>query len=245
MLVAGTIAPAQSPDNGPAREALREAAKYLDGVAYWQISLCGDIAELYQRLGDAKEAANVIAKMREKVKAQPSKIISGYGPGHFEASTFAKAYARFGDAKAAIEVSTRVESKDVLLQKAALEAAKAGHVEAAYQIADALADADSKSQLKASLREDILIRRVQTGGAAEALRAADQLPTPLAKVNMLVGQEKGVFLSWDSSRDADYFRDGIASLQFKAGNKDAAKETSLRALALLPSVEEAQRAPAA
>lgn len=246
VLIAGATAPAQPPDNGPAREALREAVQHLDDAAPWQTALfLLHVAELYQKLGDAKEAANVMDLMREKLTAQRPKWRSGW----YGDSILSKAYARLGDAKASIEESARVEDKNAQLRNSALEAAKAGHVQAAYQIAEALADANIKSEIKARIREDALIRRAQAGDAAEALQAADQLPTAMAKVSMLVGHDLAVVLMWDSRRmhylDTDNFRDGIASLQYEAGNKAAAKETALKALALLPSVDEAQRARAA
>ena len=249
ILVVGTTAPAQPADNAAAREALHEAAQFIDSARPWQISLCGDVAEVYQKLGDAKEAAAVVDKLRHKVKAQPPKIVSVDGPGTFEASILSKAYAGLGDAKNAIEVMANVKAKNELLQKSALEAAKAGQVQVAYQIADAIADIDDKSKLKTRIREDVLLRRVPADGAAEALQAVDQLPSAMAKVSMLVGHDMIVVLQWDSRQahflGTELFRDGIASRQLKAGNKTAARETALKALALLPSVEEAQRARAA
>jgi len=60
-------------------------------------------------------------------------------------------------------------------------AAQAGHVQTALQIAEAIADSNIKSEIKARIREDVLIRRAQAGDAAEALQAADQLPTAWRK----------------------------------------------------------------
>jgi hypothetical protein len=197
VFIAGATASAQPPDNAPARAALREAVQHLDDARPWLTAVClVHVAELYQKLGDAKEAANVMDKIRGKITALRPKL----RPEWYGDSILSKAYARLGDAKASIEVAASVEDKNAQLRNSALEAAKAGHVQAAYQIAEALADSKSKLETKARIHGDVLIRRAQAGDAAEALQAADQLPNAMAKVSMLVGHDLAVVLMWDSRR---------------------------------------------
>jgi len=65
VFIVGAIGPAQPLENGPTREALREAVQDLDDARPWLTAVCLlHVAELYQKLGDAKEAANVMDKMR-------------------------------------------------------------------------------------------------------------------------------------------------------------------------------------
>jgi tetratricopeptide (TPR) repeat protein len=229
-------------DNGPSDQALRQAVRVVDGIETNRNTrelsrLWCEIADLRRKLGDrngARDALELARRVAEKSEQPPIE----------EWRQIGQAYGRLGDAKAVsdlaaaipVQLENRLDNpRETVIQESALEAARAGHTQEAEKIADALTDDKTKEWVMATIRQRAIVHRAKTGDVAGALRAVEGLPSTQAKIAALVGCGWDVLSLGFDDLNAFPDEESIASVQLAAGDKKGAKETALKALALLPS----------
>jgi RNA polymerase sigma factor (sigma-70 family) len=241
-LVAAPVPIPQPPDNTPSFDALRQASAVLDNVNENtpDVSrLWCTVADLHRKFEDPKGAVAAL----EKAKVVAEKLED---KGYNEWRQIGEGYAGLGDAKAVKEIAALVGAKqertrEIILQEAANAAAAAGHIREAEQIADKMTDAETRAWVQGWIRPKALILRAKSGDVAGAVKAVGDLPTAEEKVLALVGREH-LGRGFDDTPSPLYAEGGIVEVQLAVGDKKGAKETALKAMALLPDVVEKRRA---
>ncbi len=245
LFVAAPVPVPQPPDNTPSFDALRQASAVLDNAKEntFEVSrLWCKVANHHRKLEDPKGAVAALKKAElvvEKLEVGQSNEWRPIGEG----------YGGLGDPKAVKEIAAmggdaqkvKLSTWNVIHQEAAFAAAEAAHIREAEQIADELTDAETKAWVKGWIRPKAIIIRAKSGDTAGALKAVDDLPTAEEKVLALVGREL-LGLGFDDTPSPLYAEGGITEVQLAVGDQKGAKETALKAMALLPDVEQKRRA---
>ncbi|WP_020474947.1 hypothetical protein [Zavarzinella formosa] len=240
-----SAAPAAPPQNQAAKEILGQVAGLLEnGNASAELRgrVWCEIARLRHKIGDREGALKAVRLARSIIEKHEPPIIEGW-------KTVGETLAWLGETKAVPDLAKSVPESRRLLRdefrqavswQSALMAGATGNVRGAVEIADSLPKEDDRRQLKADIYVAEGVRLARKGDLTGAFRIVGELSSPSDKLFALVGKPKDGLAPDAVEPDA-----GIAFEQWKAGDKVGAKESTMKALALLPDVESKSEGPGA
>jgi hypothetical protein len=223
------------------RDALKEFNAANNDPAALPYRLLKDMAVLQARLGDRAAAIKMFGQARDLIEALP-----GESGRHSEWNRLAQSLARAGETDEALALVRRIpdgklpnarlgglEYRELMLQNIATALARERREKDALRVAGLLKAEEKKSLQRAAVLQEVALAHARAGDFAAALRVADRINRPAARVAALTG------LVYFNLSYVEYpYEPGVALLQAEAGDKAQARQTLARAAELAAQVPE-------
>jgi hypothetical protein len=226
-------------------ELLQQAAEELQrlkGTPRYQT--LADIAVLQAQIGADAAARENFAKVKEAIggtSKEPRELaITGD-----RVRNLVVAHARAGDVAAVLTLTANLPQKvpnhrgpfrDFVLNESAYELAKNLRIKDANQVTEEIEDPKQKESALNRAQRGYIEALAKAGKMRQALQTLDSVKDPTQKVALLAGNLFTSFSFLDYPQDA-----GIATLQARAGNREAAERSLRQARSLLPAVPDDKR----